>query len=240
MAKQQTWKCSGRVVGLTRASTNKQDLSPEVQREALEKWCLAHNKTLVAVFEEKNVSGDTRLSEREKLQEALRMLKCGDVLLVAVWDRLARGIEETFAIKYQVRALGAKLMSCDGVGDQEHEDDNPMLNDIKNFMFSFGAELEKRRIKERTSATLRLKASRGEVTGRLPYGYQASKDEETKVMVERADEQQMIQVIRTARAQGMKQRAIVDMLAEQGYKTRKGTALILTQLQRIMKRHGIS
>jgi DNA invertase Pin-like site-specific DNA recombinase len=184
------------------------------------------------------VSGDTPLSKRDKLQQALGLLEPGDILLVAKWDRIARGIEEAYAIQYQVKTAGAKLVSCDGVVN-EHDADDTMSADIRQFMFTFAAKVEKQRIKERTSETLRLKASRGEVTGRTPYGYHSPKDG-SKYRVADTTEQAMIEAIRQYRAQGFTMRAIVDALAEQGYRTRKGSMLQLTQVARIMQHNGIA
>jgi hypothetical protein len=55
-----------------------------------------------------------------------------------------------------------------------------------------------------------------------------------KTLQEDETEQHLITAIRTYRQVGLSQRAIVAKLAENGFTTRKGTALALTQIQRIM------
>ena len=110
-----SYTASGRAIGLIRVSTNKQELSPDVQQRTMEEWCTAHGKVLAQIFLEKNVSGDTPLMKRSILQEAMRTLEAGDVLMVSKWDRIARGIKEAYTIQYLVEQAGAKLVSCEGM-----------------------------------------------------------------------------------------------------------------------------
>ena len=53
-------------------------------------------------------------------------------------------------------------------------------------------------------------------------------------------EQAMLTAIREARERGLSQRAIVAELAQKGFTTRKGTALSLVQVQRIMYQAAIT
>ena len=50
----------------------------------------------------------------------------------------------------------------------------------------------------------------------------------------------MLEAIRTARQQGYSKRQVVAELAQQGFTTRKGTPLILRQVQRIMEQAHIA
>lgn len=50
----------------------------------------------------------------------------------------------------------------------------------------------------------------------------------------------MLEAIRTARQRGYSQRQVVAELAQQGFTTRKGTPLILRQVQRIMEQAHIA
>jgi hypothetical protein len=53
-------------------------------------------------------------------------------------------------------------------------------------------------------------------------------------------EQALLGAIRDARSRGLSQRAIVAELKRQGFTTRKGTALSLMQVQRIMQQAQIA
>ena len=80
--------------------------------------------------------------------------------------------------------------------------------------------------------------SQGQKTGGdVPYGYVVAVDGKTLVAVEA--EQAMLGAIRSARQRGLSQRAIVAELAQKGFTTRKGTALGLRQVQRIMHQAAI-
>ena len=81
--------------------------------------------------------------------------------------------------------------------------------------------------------------SQGHKTGGdVPYGYAVTVDGKTFVAMEA--EQAMIAAIREARERGLSQRAIVAELASKGFTTRKGTALGLKQVQRIMHQAAIA
>ena len=81
--------------------------------------------------------------------------------------------------------------------------------------------------------------SQGHKTGGdSPYGYAVAVDGKTLVAVEA--EQALLTAIREARERGLSQRAIVAELAEKGFTTRKGTALGLRQVQRIMYQAAIA
>ena len=81
--------------------------------------------------------------------------------------------------------------------------------------------------------------SQGHKTGGdVPYGFILAADGKTLVADE--EEQTMLEAIRSARRQGYSQRQVVAELAQQGFTTRKGTPLILRQVQRIMEQAQIA
>jgi site-specific DNA recombinase len=101
------------------------------------------------------------------------------------------------------------------------------------------AELERNLIRERTSEAMGYVKSQGHKTGGdVPYGYAVAADGRTLVVHEQ--EQAMLEAIRTARQRGYSQRQVVAELAQQGFTTRKGTPLILRQVQRIMEQAHIA
>jgi hypothetical protein len=59
-------------------------------------------------------------------------------------------------------------------------------------------------------------------------------------LVADAAEQALLDAIRSARSRGLSQRQIVAELTRKGFTTRKGTALGLTQVQRIMQQDQIA
>jgi len=101
------------------------------------------------------------------------------------------------------------------------------------------AELERNLIRERTSEAIGYVKSQGRKTGGdMPYGYAVAADGRTLVVQEQ--EQAMLEAIRSARQRGFSQRQVVAELARQGFTTRKGTPLILRQVQRLMEQAHIA
>jgi hypothetical protein len=72
----------------------------------------------------------------------------------------------------------------------------------------------------------------------VPYGFTLAAD--GKTLVAAAAEQDLLAAIRTARQRGLSQRQVVAELTRQGFTTRKGTALSLMQVQRIMQQAYIA
>jgi hypothetical protein len=82
-----------------------------------------------------------------------------------------------------------------------------------------------------------LKEQGRKTGGDVPYGYALATDGTT--LVAEAGEQALLDAIRKARSRGLTQRQVVAELARQGFTTRKGTPLGLTQVQRIMQQASI-
>ena len=100
------------------------------------------------------------------------------------------------------------------------------------------AQWERETISERTTEALAHKKALGERIGEVPYGFALA--EGGKTLVADAAEQALLAAIREARQRGLSQRAIVAELASKGFTTRKGTALSLMQVQRIMQQAHIA
>ena len=84
---------------------------------------------------------------------------------------------------------------------------------------------------ELTKSALQHKKSKGERVGSIPYGYHLADDGET--LVEDEAEQQAITVILQQRSAGLSLRTVVSRLEKQGYVSRTGKPLGLTQVARI-------
>ena len=99
--------------------------------------------------------------------------------------------------------------------------------------------MERNLIRERTSEAMGYVRSQGHKTGGdVPYGYAVAAD--GKTLIAHEQEQAMLKAIRSARQRGFSQRQVVTELTLQGFTTRKGTPLILRQVQRIMEQAQIA
>ena len=83
-----------KAIAYLRCSTHRQDLSPDAQRGAIQKWAKCEGVTVVGWHEDKGVSGGAELEDRPALVAALEAVKAeaAGLLVVAKRDRLARDV----------------------------------------------------------------------------------------------------------------------------------------------------
>jgi DNA invertase Pin-like site-specific DNA recombinase len=160
----------GRLIGYARVSTNGQELA--LQLDALKK--AGCKKDLI--FKDK-VSGAK--SERPGLDECLKELKKGDILLVWRLDRLGRSMPHLVDLVEQLHQKGIGFRSiCDG-----HIDTTTASGELVFNIFSSLAQFERRLIQERTKAGLSAARARGRVGGRRPIQSDNPKVKMAKTMI---------------------------------------------------------
>lgn len=195
-----------RAIGYIRVSTDEQHLGPEAQRDALARWCETEGVELVAVFEDKSVSGGAPIEKRPALLDVLNALSDHNagVLLVQKRDRLARKITVAGAIEGYAESKGARVVTTEG---DEGDDPNAwLLRTMKDML----AEFERIQIKARTSTAMAVKKARGERVGQIPFGYRLAVDGQ-KLEAD-PDEQHVVELVKSLRAEGMTLTAIADHL----------------------------
>jgi len=217
-------------VGLLRVSTEDQQLGPEVQRAAIERWATANGATIVAWHSDVGVSGAAPIEKRPGLLAALadvRALKAS-VLVVQKRDRLARDTMIAAMIERVAEKAGARVECADGVGNGA----SPEAQMIRGLMDVF-AMYERGVIKSRTKAALAAKRARGEATGGAsPYGYTIDAGR----LVPSDTEAEAVARARELRREGMALRTIGAMLTSEGFRPRTGTTWHPTTLARIVGR----
>ena len=221
---------SRKAVALIRCSTDEQHLGPEAQRAALAVWAERNGVEIVAIFEDKGISGTAAIDKRPGLLAALDALpqhRAG-LLVVAKRDRLARDVVAAAMIERMAERVGARVVSAAGEG----EGDDPASKLMRTMIDAF-AEYERALIRGRTSAALQAKKARGErlgvAGGRNRIGGDSVSAERT------ATERAILDCVRELRAAGMTVRAIADELARLGHCTRKGGRIAPTQVARLCK-----
>jgi DNA invertase Pin-like site-specific DNA recombinase len=219
-------------------STDKQvdhGVSLDAQRAKLDAYAALYDLVLVDVIVDAGVSAKTL--DRPGLQRALGMLRTGQAsaLLVAKLDRLTRSVKDlgTLVEDYFLSDKITLLSVADSI-DTRTAAGRLVLNVLGSV-----AQWERETIGERTTDALRHKRNKGEKTGGdVPYGFRLADD--GKTLRPDAAEQALLKAIREARQRGLSQRAVVADLTRQGFTTRKGTTLRLTQVQRIMQQAQIA
>jgi DNA invertase Pin-like site-specific DNA recombinase len=166
---------------------------------------------------------------RPGLQQVLSLLTSGkaDALLVTKLDRLTRSVKdlgiliERYFTRYALMSVADQVDTSTAAGRL-----------VLNVLMSV-AQWEREAIGERTKEALHHKKHNGEkLGGDVPYGYRATAEGR---LVQDLAEQAMLALIRHYRAEGLSLRAITAELTRQGYTTRKGTPLCVTQVARMVK-----
>lgn len=163
------------------------------------------------------------VNRRPKLQEAIGLLKKGDILLAVKRDRLSRGDPVAMSmIERQVARKKARVMSAAGEGTERQTSGAV----FERRMHDAFAEHELGVIGERTSAALQAKRRRGELAGAAPYGWRSEVDLAMKPtkrgrpgqrLVPIENEQKALVIMKECRAQGFSLRDVARELARHGF-----------------------
>jgi DNA invertase Pin-like site-specific DNA recombinase len=161
------------VIGYVRVSTDDQKLGSEAQKAALNAWCEARGFDLKGVYVDEGVSGGAEIEKRPGLLEAIDALDHfnAGIVLATKRDRIARDVLKAGFIEKLVEDEDARIVTTDGVG----EDESPEASLMKQILDAF-AEYERARIRLRTVRALRVKQKKGELTGKPPIGTKVSKN----------------------------------------------------------------
>lgn len=202
-------------IAYLRVSTDRQDLSPDAQRDAIRRWAKRRGIEVLAWHEDRGISGGADLDKRPGLMAALDALGThgAGVLVVARLDRLARDVLISAMVERLCERQGARIQSADGSGNGT----GPEAELMRNIVAAFGA-YERAVIRARTRAALAVKRERGERVGTIPYGYQLAAD--GKHIEECPEEQVVVRRVRELEAEGRSLRGIGRALLDEGHKPR--------------------
>ena len=107
------------------------------------------------------ISGTMRT--RPALDELLKQLRAGDVIVVTKYDRLARSLKDLLELVDQIKERGAGFRSL-----AEDIDTTTPAGRLVFHVFASIAQFERERISERTREGLEAARKRGRVGGRPP------------------------------------------------------------------------
>jgi len=197
--------------------TNASDRKPEAQRDAIEKWAKTHRVQISQWHQDDGSAEATPVDERKGLMAALLALrtKAASTLVVSSRDRIAKDSVALALVERLATREDAKIVYVKDK-DVESEADTK----LKKRLVAAFAEYERALMRVRTRAAVAIKRSRGEMTGRCPWGYHLAAD--GKSLEPDPHEQNILAVVRHMRASGRKIREIVDALKEMGVNGRNG------------------
>jgi site-specific DNA recombinase len=201
-------------VAYLRHSTDRQDLSPGVQREAIERWAASAGVMVAAWHEDPGVSGGTALEDRPGLLAALEDVRArgAGVLVVARRDRLARDVLTAALVERLCEREGARVLTADGTANGV----GPEAALMRTLLDAFAA-YERALIRARTRAALAVKKARGERTGGVPMGHAV--DATGRLAVD-AREAAAVARARVLRSEGKSLREIAATLDAEGHRPR--------------------
>ncbi len=217
-----------KAVAYLRASTERQDLSPDAQRAAISRWAEAHGVVVVATHADLGVSGGAPLEDRPALLAALEAVRVNHagVLVVAKRDRLARDVLTAALVERLCEREGARVLTADGTGNG----DGPEAALMRTLLDAFAA-YERALIRSRTRAALAVKKARGERVGGVPYGWRVG---EGKRLVPDGPEADAVALARRLRREGNSLREIGAALDAAGHVPRTARRWHVAVIARIV------
>lgn len=141
------------------------------QRERVTDYAHREGIWLVAVYEDRGVSGSSPLAARPGLSQALDVVRASaaDVLLVARRDRIARDSLVGSLIEREFERAGGRVVYAEG-GMEDGSREEQLLRRI----LESAAEYERASLVARLTAARAAKKARGGYAGgRPPFGYRA-------------------------------------------------------------------
>lgn len=219
-----------------RCSTNRQEQSIEAQQVAMLSWAESHGFLVdsSAIFLEDDISGAIPFADRPKGSALLRLLREGHHkhLIVPKIDRLGRSALDVLNTIDRITRSGVRVHIID-LGGQYFDSGSP-IGGMIIAVLAYAAQLELERIRERIKTVLDHKAAKGELTGTVPYGFDAvetgamtSKCVKIRKLVPNSEELNWLRQMYCWRQGGLSYNQIAKRLNQLGVPTKVGAGKII-------------
>lgn len=152
--------------GYVRVSTDKQELSPDAQKEKIKAYCKFKGLPDPAIFVDSAVSGSTPITDREAGRELMGRLRPGDHVVISRLDRAFRSLADAVQVLQRMQRLGVSLHVCDHHGGAV-DLGSPSGRAMVHMMCVF-AQFEREQLTERTREAMNEKRRRGEPLNQNP------------------------------------------------------------------------
>lgn len=216
-----------KVIGYIRASKDEQKLTPDAQRFEMERWCAAAGHELVAV-EVDYLSGATPVEDRPGFIAVLEGIERhgAEVILVLRRDRLAREVVIAAVAEKLAQSAGARIETVSGAGNGDTPEDQ-----LLRTMLDAIAQYERALIRARTKAALAVKRRKGQVYGRVPFGFRREGD---RLVEDRAQRDAATYAV-SLHYDGMSYAGIARTLNAENRPTPRGGRWHATTVRRLVK-----
>ena len=232
-----------RAYGYCRVSTEQQADEGDsfmVQYEKIKAFATLKGVELVETVQER-VSGGVEPGKRPIMKEIFTAFKEGkaNAIVVAKLDRFSRSLKDVILTIERFEKKGIHFFCVDPQIDTTNDYGKFLLH-----LFGALAEMEKKRIVQRTKEVMTAKREKGHLIGGIPFGFDVKLQDKDKILVPNEREQALIVRIKTLRntqIQGatgkpkpMSYQAICDKLIEEDVPNKNGTvSWFPTQIRRI-------
>jgi DNA invertase Pin-like site-specific DNA recombinase len=223
-----------------RASTKKQEDSPEVQQEKARQYAALHQLGDITFFVDIAKSGKVPWQERDGGRAMFARLRPGDHVIIAKLDRAFRKLSDCVNVLEKFERRGVKLHVVNLLGGAI-DLSSPMGRFLIHILAAF-AELERAFISERTKDGLAHKKRNGVAHTNYPgYGFRWDKrnieGKWVKVKVRDDQEREVMKSIASWRMcePPVTWEEIRDRLRRLGIKTKDGTGWTIERIRRACK-----
>lgn len=206
-----------KVLGYIRVSTKLQSdkgNSLILQELKIKEYCKLMDYLLIETYEDRGISG-MGIDKRVGYQSMVEFLLNNDIDCIIVWSlsRLGRRMKDIVEFMEILKKNKIKFIS---IKENLSNDDN-IGSLIMNILGSIN-EFEVEIIRERIKDVKRNKKERGEVYGRLMYGW----DNKNGILVKNEFENKIISRVKNLRTRGNSWRKISTKLNEEGITSKEG------------------
>jgi site-specific DNA recombinase len=221
-----------------RASTSKQELSPQVQEEHIRDYCKSRSLGEPVFYLDKATSAGIYIRDREAGGKLMRDLRQGDNVVIAKPDRMFRTLKDCVNACDEFRRLEIRLHIVNFHG-MAVDLGTPIGRAVMHMVACF-AELEKDMISERTSDTVKMLKRRGLAVGRPALGFKHERvtrnGEKVHIVVPDPEERAVMAKIACWRRQKWSYQRIYETLTyELKIRTREGKEWDPNRIRRALK-----
>ena len=223
-----------KVIGYVRVSSVVQrdkGNSIRMQYKKIKGYCKLNDYDLMEVYEDNGISGMS-VNKRDGYKEMIEYIRSNDVNAVVVWSlsRLGRKLKDVIDFMDVLKSNDIKFFS---IKEGLSNDDN-VGGLIMNILGSIN-EFEVNVIRDRIRAVKRDKKERGEVYGRMVYGY----DNVNGKMVVNDYERRVVKRIKNLRSRKWSWNKISNKLNDDGIKSKEGNLWYSGSLYNMMKFYSV-
>ncbi len=169
------------VYSYARVSTGNQGMSLKVQENTLRAYATTMQMEVDQHFADEGVSGSVKLAERPAGGQLINLLKEGDHLLIAKFDRLFRNSEDALYSINRFKEQGIRLYIMDMGGEVTGDGVGKLIYTI----LAAVADFERSRIAERIRDVKVAHSEEGRfMGGHVPWGHTVIELQEVKYLQE--------------------------------------------------------